>query len=293
MTKDEADSQIAALRQEVGKLRELLRQHGISAAENAISSVRRDHHHDRETAMERARTAGADLRAKAQSERADRAETSRLELESRHEKLVRDAEFNRQVLKTTTDCIKVLDLDGRLEFMNAGGMRVMEIDDFATVNMCPWVEFWQGNERDKAAEAVAMAKEGSAAQFEGQAATAKGNVRWWEVVVSPIIGEDGRPVRLLSISRDVTARHLLEKQRRLLFEEMHHRIKNTIAAVQGIAQQTLRHASDLGTASRALGQRLVGLGKAHDLLIRNEWLSADMHQIVTEVRRIKRRDNHG
>jgi two-component sensor histidine kinase len=138
-------------------------------------------------------------------------------------------------------------------------------------------------ERDKAAEAVAVAKEGVVAQFEGQAATAKGNVRWWEVNVSPIIGKDGRPVRLLSISRDVTARHLLERQRRLLFEEMHHRIKNTIATVQGIAQQTLRRASDLGTASHALGQRLVALGKAHDLLIRNEWISADMRQIVTDA----------
>jgi hypothetical protein len=84
----------------------------------------------------------AEPRAEAESERADRAEASRLELESRHEQFVRDADFNRQVLETTTDCIKVLDLDGRLEFMNAGGMRVMEIDDFAAVNMCPWVEFW-------------------------------------------------------------------------------------------------------------------------------------------------------
>jgi len=39
------------------------------------------------------------------------------------------------------DCIKILDLEGRLHFMSEGGLRAMEIDDFATVKGCSWQEF--------------------------------------------------------------------------------------------------------------------------------------------------------
>ena len=45
------------------------------------------------------------------------------------------------VLQSSTDCIKVLDLDGRLKYMNEGGQRVMEIDDFANYAECPWTSF--------------------------------------------------------------------------------------------------------------------------------------------------------
>lgn len=39
--------------------------------------------------------------------------------------------FFLSVLNGSTDCIKILRLDGTLEFMNANGICLMEIDDFA------------------------------------------------------------------------------------------------------------------------------------------------------------------
>src|SRR5262249_49467945 len=38
-------------------------------------------------------------------------------------------EFKARLIACSQDCIKVLDLDGRLVFMNAGGMQVLEICD--------------------------------------------------------------------------------------------------------------------------------------------------------------------
>jgi hypothetical protein len=112
----------------------------------------------------------------------------------------------------------------------------------------PWIEFWQGDERVKAGEAVEAAKAGHTTQFEGPANTAKGNRRYWEVTLAPVLGPNRKPLRLLSISRDVSARHEAEFHRRLLFEEMHHRIKNTLATVQAIAHQSIRHSADLAEA---------------------------------------------
>jgi two-component sensor histidine kinase len=144
-------------------------------------------------------------------------------------------------------------------------------------------EFWQGDERGKAVEAVAVAASGGVARFEGPAATGKGNLRWWEVVVSPINGPDGKPVKLLSISRDISERHSADEQRRVLFEEMHHRMKNTLATVQALVRRSMRDAPDMATAEAAIQQRLVAMGKAHNLLIQRQWISADIGDVVREA----------
>ena len=125
-----------------------------------------------------------------------------------------DAEFMRQLLESSNDCIKVLDLEGRLQFMSAGGQRIMEVDDFSKFLDCPWPEFWHDELNQAAREAVATPATGGSARFRGQTATAKGTLRWWDVQVTPINGADGRPERLLSISRDITDAHLAEEASR-------------------------------------------------------------------------------
>ncbi|WP_120010343.1 PAS domain-containing sensor histidine kinase [Teichococcus vastitatis] len=125
-----------------------------------------------------------------------------------------DAAFLRGVLSSSGDCIKVLDLDGRLLFMSDGGRRIMEIDDFEAVRGCPWPEFWQGRQRADAEAAVATARAGGIGRFQGTAPTMAGTLRQWDVQVTPILGADGRPERLLSVSRDVTLTRQAEAELR-------------------------------------------------------------------------------
>jgi len=124
----------------------------------------------------------------------------------RGEEALRESEeFNRRVLASSGDCIKVLGLDGRLESMSEGGKRIMEIEDFSRFAGTDWSGFWPGEGRARALAAIEEAKSGRAGRFQGAAPTAKGTPRWWDVVVTPINGSDGRPEKLLSISRDITA----------------------------------------------------------------------------------------
>ncbi len=44
--------------------------------------------------------------------------------------------------------------------------------------------------------------------FQGAADTYLGTPKWWDVQVTPILGADGRPEQILSISRDITDRRL-------------------------------------------------------------------------------------
>jgi PAS domain S-box-containing protein len=129
-------------------------------------------------------------------------------------------EFNRRVLASSADCIKVLGLDGRLEFMSEGGRGVMEVDDFGQIRGAYWPDFWKEDEHQKAVDAIESARGGGTARFQGFATTLKGTPRWWDVVVTPISDADGRPEKLLSVSRDITStRHaetaLRETSRRL------------------------------------------------------------------------------
>lgn len=132
--------------------------------------------------------------------------------ESERQALEREA-FVSSVLASSTDCIKVLDLDGRLAFMSEGGQRVMEVSDFNTVAGCPWPDFWQGAANAEAVAAIGAARQGRAASFIGKADTFAGKSRWWHVAVSPINGPDGQPARILSVSRDITDLRASEQER--------------------------------------------------------------------------------
>ena len=124
--------------------------------------------------------------------------------------LHRSEEFTRRILESNLDCIKVLDSQGRLLYMNSGGQGMMEIDDFATVANTQWLESWQGSDAKSAAGALATAKAGGVGKFDGYCATAKGTPKWWEVVITPIpdVGDDVGQVLL--VARDITERKQLE-----------------------------------------------------------------------------------
>lgn len=71
-----------------------------------------------------------------------------------------------------------------------------------------------------------------------------------------------------------------KKLQRLLLEELHHRVKNTLATVIAITSQSLRNASSLEDGSEAVEFRLVALGRAHDLLLKSQTTGASMSDII-------------
>ena len=194
-----------------------------------------------------------------------------------------DAAFVQAVLAASNDCIKVLSLEGNLTFMSEGGQRVMEISDFNKLRGCPWPSFWEGEGKAQAVAAVAAAREGRNARFQGPADTAMGNPRWWDVQVTPIPGPDGKPIRLLSVSRDITELKQSEEQQRLLALELNHRIKNVLAMVQAVASQSFRSTSDPVEARAAFIERLGALGAAQDLLTQTTRKGALMADIVADA----------
>ena len=191
----------------------------------------------------------------------------------------RDARFMRSLLAASDDCIKVLNLDGTLAFMSEGGQRTMEVSDFNAIKGCPWPDFWQGQGNTDAINAVNEARRGRSSRFQGDANTAAGNPRYWDVQVGPIFDPNGNVESILSVSRDITKMKEAEDRRHMLALELRHRLKNTIALIQALARQTMKtgRVEDLLPAFLA---RLTVMSSAHNILTQDEWSNAQIADVV-------------
>jgi PAS domain S-box-containing protein len=142
------------------------------------------------------------------------------QLKAALEALRASEEFKTRLIEGSRDCIKVLDLEGRLLAMNAGGMEVLEICDLGPFVNTSWIEFWKGEDREKARAAVETALQGEIGRFVGYFPTVQTKQpRWWDVVVNAIKDTQGRPEKLLALSRDVTALKQAEEALRTVTEE--------------------------------------------------------------------------
>lgn len=95
--------------------------------------------------------------------------------------------------------------------------------------------------------------------------------------------EDGEAVLMAGISLDITERRTAEDRRRLLVNELNHRVKNTLATVQSLALQTFGPRATSPAASEAFVDRLFALSRVHDLLSEAAWESASLHDVVSRT----------
>ena len=79
---------------------------------------------------------------------------------------------------------------------------------------------------------------------------------------------------------DAAEQKVLDQLQRLVLEELHHRVKNTLATVMAITSQSLRTAKSLEDGRQAIEHRLMALGRVHDLLLQTNWTSARLAAIV-------------
>jgi PAS domain S-box-containing protein len=78
----------------------------------------------------------------------------------------------------------------------------------------------------------------------------------------------------------VFERKRTEEHQRLLINELNHRVKNTLAVVQGVAAQTFRGDAAKASAREAFDLRLAALAAAHDVLTEENWQAASLHQVI-------------
>ena len=162
------------------------------------------------------------------------------------EALRRSEELAARLLESSRDCIKVLDLKGHLLSMNAHGMAALEICDFGPLVGSPWVEFWEGEDQANATTAIEQARQGQVGRFTGYFPTTQTNTpKWWDVSVTAILDKDGKPDKLLAVSRDVTG-----------LKQAEQRLRESQAVLE---RQVVDRNTDLARTSAALREIVEGV----------------------------------
>lgn len=123
---------------------------------------------------------------------------------------------------------------------------------------------------------------GASATLEQCFETATGK-RWFVTTISPIIGSPPDAPRFATASLEISDRKRAEAQQQLLLEELNHRIKNTLAVVQSLAQQSFRGDLADPAAKRTFEARLMAVAAAHRLLVQQDWAAVSLRSLVEDV----------
>ncbi|RAK62484.1 sensor histidine kinase [Phenylobacterium kunshanense] len=131
---------------------------------------------------------------------------------------------------------------------------------------------------------LAATPDGHVSEFELRVRRRDGGWRWiLDRAVAFERDGEGRVIKTLSAAIDIDERKQAEERRVMLINELNHRVKNTLASVQSIARQTLRSGRPPEQAMDLFTARLVALSAAHNVLTRENWSGAALHEIAQEA----------
>jgi PAS domain S-box-containing protein len=100
------------------------------------------------------------------------------------------------------------------------------------------------------------------------------------VSASPMFDPGSQFMGVAVVMRDITARRKAELHQRLLIGELNHRVKNSLAVIQSLAQQTFKNIDGAAGARAAFEGRLLALAAAHNVLTERSWENASFREII-------------
>jgi len=203
-----------------------------------------------------------------------------------------DSAFLIAVLDSATDvAVIATDHNGDVTLWSEGAYRLSGWPAEEVVGSSDSLIFTQSDLADGAAERERAAALASGRTVEERWRLRRDGSRFWAGgVLAPLFDNAGDHTGFIRMLRDLSERHELEELRKkaaehqlFLRQELEHRLKNLLALAQGIVSQSLRNATSIPDAKVAIDERLVVLGRAHDILTRTDWAAANLRQMVEEV----------
>ena len=174
------------------------------------------------------------------------------------------------VLDQSADCVKLLGLDGSVQYMNRNGLCAMEIDDFCSIEGKPWASLWLDGAHQVLMQSLADADSDGASRFKAFCPTAKGDPRWWDVSISAVAGADGTQVGYLAVSRDVTESEVSREALEIAAAELKHRLANTYSMISGLLAGFAHGNPNNERFAEDMRNRLSALGRAQSLFVTKE-----------------------
>jgi PAS domain S-box-containing protein len=99
---------------------------------------------------------------------------------------------------------------------------------------------------------------------------------------TPLRDADGNPCGAVAAFVDITDRKKAEEQRDLLVAELSHRVKNTLAIVISIAQQSFSRNPNVQEARRSFDSRIRALAQTHNRLAETNWSGVSFQALLLD-----------
>jgi diguanylate cyclase (GGDEF)-like protein/PAS domain S-box-containing protein len=124
------------------------------------------------------------------------------DLRSRHDLLEVSSGLQASLLDASQDCIKLLDLDGRILYMNAAGCSALDVDPATGFGQL-WVDLLPPSVGEAASRAIGRTRTGGTARFSGHTLSSDGPIEW-DNLLTPALAPDGSVSSILCVARNVT-----------------------------------------------------------------------------------------
>ncbi len=180
------------------------------------------------------------------------------------------------VLESVSEGFYALDAEWRFVVFNRAAEQYFGGSRRQVMGRSLWDIFPQGRGTPFEAACQAAMEKGVSTTFETSSQMRPDKVV--ELKIVPMRG-GGLAVTLT----DVTERRTAEARKRLLVNELNHRVKNALATVQAIAGQSLSSPDVPPAARERFLQRLMALARANDVLVAEDWQGAGLAAIASEV----------
>jgi PAS domain S-box-containing protein len=102
------------------------------------------------------------------------------------------------------------------------------------------------------------------------------------IFVNPVRDKGGKIYEHFISLVDTTKHEQARENAAMLIDELNHRVKNTLATVQSIVTQAVRNSSDPQIVRESIESRIAALSRSHDLLGREKWEGAGLHDLVVQ-----------
>jgi two-component system CheB/CheR fusion protein len=184
------------------------------------------------------------------------------------------------IVAFSRDAIIGVSLDGTIIAWNAGAERTLGYPAREAIGRRWTVLFAQDRIEEEERLFERLRRDEPARLHDTTMATADGRTIPVSVNVSPTRDLSGKVVGVALIARDVTERKQAEERQKLLLAELNHRVKNMLATVLSIANQTIDDAESLASFRRSFAGRIRALSETQNLMTRTNWTGATMRDVL-------------
>jgi PAS domain S-box-containing protein len=176
------------------------------------------------------------------------------------------------------------DLDGQPFFVNAAGLALVGLDRMADACAVRVADYFFPEDRKMITETfLPRVLEDGHATIEVRFRHFKtGEPIWMSYSVFTLKDEHDRLLGFATMSENIDARKQDEKRMELMIDELNHRVRNTLAIVNSIASQTLKHAPSVQEFRSAFAGRIAALAKTHTLFAANRWTTSTLREVITQ-----------